>query len=188
MKLGTHNSMSYLKPKKWYMYLFRFMAKCQRVDIEEQYKLGARMFDLRIHYNKDGVPEFKHGAMVFKGDVEETIRCLNSKRARTYVRLILEVKDNKDLARQETLFRRDCSIWYLRYRKIVFFCGRRKFDWKEVFNFGTPEPVINQLISSMTWKIYDDWYPWLYARIMNKKNLSTYNSKDWLLIDFIDIQ
>ena len=35
MKLGTHNSMSYLPLKKWYMYPFRFMAKCQKLSVDK---------------------------------------------------------------------------------------------------------------------------------------------------------
>lgn len=35
IKLGSHNSMSYLKPKNLLMWPFKFMAKCQKVDITE---------------------------------------------------------------------------------------------------------------------------------------------------------
>lgn len=186
MKLGTHNSMSYLKPKKWYMYLFRFMAKCQKVDISKQYKLGARMFDIRIAYDKNGNPEFRHGSMRYKGNVEEALKFLNSRRARCRIRLILEI--NKPSTRQVNLFIKDCKKWESQYKRLIFFCGRRKYDWNIVYNFNTKEPIINQLVSSMTWKKFDDWYPWIYAKIMNKKNISAYNSNDWLLIDFINIQ
>lgn len=186
MKLGTHNSMSYLPPKKWYMYPFRFMAKCQSKSIEEQYKLGARMFDLRIHYDKNDMPEFRHGSMAFKGNVEEVLKLLNRKRNKCYIRLLLETKNNKDLFRQQILFIKDCERWESEYKKLIFFCGRRKFDWHIIYEFKNSEPVINQLVSSMTWKIWDDWCPWIYAKLMNKKNLANYKSEDWLLIDFIE--
>lgn len=186
MKIGTHNSMSYLRPKKWYMYLFRFIAKCQQVDIKKQYELGARMFDLRIGYDKNSKLEFRHGRMTFKGNVEEALKFLNTRRTKCYIRLILEIK--KDDLSQELLFIKDCRKWESEYKKLVFFCGRRKYDWEIIYKFKTPEPIINQLVSSMTWKKLDDWYPWIYARLMNRKNISEYNSKDWLLIDFINIQ
>lgn len=188
MKIGTHDSMTYLEPKKWWMKPFHFMARCQKVDIKEQYKLGARMFDLRIHYDKDGILEFRHGFMSFKGDVEKVLEYLNSRRTKSYIRLILEVNKSNNLIKQELLFKHDCRKWEEKYKKLVFFCGRRKFDWKQVYEFKTKEPVINQLVSSMTWKIWDDWFPWIYAKLMNKKNLAKYDSKDWLLIDFIDIR
>ena len=31
MKKGSHNTMTYLKPSKWYLYPFIFIAKCQLV-------------------------------------------------------------------------------------------------------------------------------------------------------------
>ena len=53
MILGSHNSWSYLPPKHWWMWSFHFMAKCQRVDIREQYeKYGVRCFDLRVRWKK----------------------------------------------------------------------------------------------------------------------------------------
>ncbi len=186
MKLGTHNSMSYLPPKKWYLYPFRFIARCQSKSIEEQYeKYGVRMFDLRITF-KNLVPEFRHGLIAYKGSVEDTIKYLNSLNDKIYVRLTLET--SKEDTIQEGLFTCLCSRWKTQYKNIKFFNGRRKFDWKQIYNFGTKEPKITQLISSMTWKKWDDWFPYLYARIMNKKNISNYKKKDWLLIDFINIK
>lgn len=38
----------------------------------------------------------------------------------------------------------------------------------------------------MTWKKWDDWYPWLYAKIMNKKNIAKADTKKWLLLDFVE--
>lgn len=187
MKLGTHNSMSYLKPKKWYMNIFRFMAKCQKVDISKQYKLGARMFDIRIAYDENGTPEFRHGKMRYKGNVEEALAFLNTRKARCRIRLILEI--NSHSLKQEFFFIKDCTKWEAKYKRLIFFCGRRKYDWDIVYKFKTPEPNITQLVSSMTWKKIDDWYPWLYAKIMNKRNLDSYkNSNNWVLIDFINIQ
>ena len=40
----------------------------------------------------------------------------------------------------------------------------------------------------MTWKIWDDWFPYLYARIMNKKNIKKGTDKEWMLLDFLHIQ
>ena len=51
-----------------------------------------------------------------------------------------------------------------------------------------PEPTLDQKISSMTWKIFDDWYPYIYARLMNHKNIKTGTDKDYLMIDFLHIQ
>lgn len=186
MKLGTHNSMSYLPPKKWYLYPFKFIAKCQNISIEEQYRLGIRMFDIRVSYDKYNNAEFRHGAMAFKGNVNEVLSYLNSTKARVYVRLILEIEDTNDVLRQECLFISDCSEWENTYKGITFFCGRRKFDWEQVYKFKANDIEVIQKVSSMTGTILDNWCPWFYARINNKKNYKEWNANNWLLLDFIE--
>ncbi len=64
MILGSHNSWSFLPPKHWWQRPFRFMAKCQRKTIQEQYDLGVRCFDLRIRYIKWKL-QVAHGWMVY---------------------------------------------------------------------------------------------------------------------------
>lgn len=187
MKLGTHNSMSYLEPKKWYMKPFRFIAKCQNKSIEEQFEMGARMFDIRISYDKFGVPEFRHGSMAFKGDVEEVFKYLNSRKTKVYVRLLLETP-GKYPTLNEISFVKDCRIWEEEYKKIVFFCGRRKSDWEVLYNFKYKEPNINQYVSSMMGNKLDDIWPWLYAKLHNKKNFKECSKTKWALFDFIDIR
>ena len=52
MILGSHNSWSYLTPRKWWMKLFRFVAQCQDYDIKTQYEqFGVRCFDLRLKFD-----------------------------------------------------------------------------------------------------------------------------------------
>lgn len=189
LKLGTHNTMSYLRPKNLLLWPFKFMAKCQRKSIKEQYDLGARMFDMRISFTSNGRPEFRHGAIAYDCDVLQTFKYLNSLGKNIKVRMILEnTKYSKRQEQQEKHFSVLCSYLKNTYPNLKFFCGRRKHDWKLIYDFGTKEPEIVQKISSMTWKIWDDWYPWIYARFMNKKNIAEADSKKWLLLDFIEIQ
>ena len=69
MKIGSHNSLSYIKPKKWYLMPFHFMARCQSKDYVKQYETyGVRLFDVRIWFDKDGNPEVRHGLMSFDID------------------------------------------------------------------------------------------------------------------------
>lgn len=188
LKLGSHNSMTYLKPKKWWMYPFRFIAKCQSKSIEEQYeKYGIRVFDLRVSYDENSCIEFRHGLMSFRGDVRQVLEYLNSRKTKVYVRLLLEVGEYADLERQEWLFTLDCETFEKNYPNIKFFCGRRKFDWKEVYKFRFKEPNIIQKVSSMQGNKLDDLWPWLYAKLHNKKSLEEVK-EGWLFLDFIEIQ
>lgn len=211
--LGSHNSLSYLRPKKWYMYPFIFTAKCQKVNYKEQYKnYNIRVFDLRVWFDKDGNLEVRHGAMVYNIDlngVYEFLHYLNSK-TDSYVRIILEEdnlsKREKNSAWKEILFEKFCtSIEYL-FTYVYFFGGRRKFDWLRIHDFKHDDIPLLDLYSSTTrffgkaifekginmiLNMADDWYPWLYAKFHNKKNYQEYINNDkeeCLMCDFINIR
>lgn len=191
MEIGTHNSMTYLKPKKWYLYPFRFIAKCQSLPIEDQYRRGVRLFDIRISYDKDNNPEFRHGSMAFKGDIYKILNYLNNQKDSIKIRIILEEK--KESFTKETLFIKDIVYFKERFKNLTFYEGRRKFDWRKIVDL--PDLEVIQLVSSMQGNKIDDIWPWLYAKINNKKNLELY-SEDYkyivdhtpILLDFIEIQ
>ena len=102
MNIGSHNSLSYLRPKKWWMRPFHFMARCQDIDFVDQYILGARVFDLRISFDRKhfGKVQVRHGSMEF--DVPMSLLnlfyyYLNSA-GDCYLRVILEFnKEPKDI-------------------------------------------------------------------------------------------
>ena len=64
--IGTHNTMSYLPPKRWWMRPLRVFARCQRKTLAEQIAAGAQVFDLRV-YRDNGYWCFAHGLVKFKG-------------------------------------------------------------------------------------------------------------------------
>jgi hypothetical protein len=54
---------------------------------------------------------------------------------------------------------------------------------------GFSEPTCEENYSSvMPPKWLDDWFPWLYAKLNNRKILSKGTDKDILLIDFVNIK
>lgn len=186
-KLASHDTMTYLKPKQWYLYPFKFIAKCQSKSIEEQYgKYGIRYFDFRVRFDKNNEPEFAHGLISYKCNVYDVLDYLNSREDEVWVRLLLEIiKEDKQ---QEELFKEFCEKVENKYLNLRFHNGRKKYDWKVVYQFKNEEPTLDQKVSSMTWKIFDDWCPWFYAKIMNKKNLAKGTDKDYLMLDFLHIQ
>lgn len=191
MKIGTHNSMTYLKPKKWYLYPFQFIARCQSLSIDKQYSLGVRLFDIRISYDKNNVPEFRHGSMAYKGDVYKILDWLNNQGCPVQIRILLE--ENKEDVTKETLFIKDICKFKTIFKNLTFYEGRRKFDWKKITDL--PDLEVVQLVSSMQGNKIDDLWPWLYAKLNNKKNLKLYK-EDYkyiidhtpILIDFYDEQ
>lgn len=92
--IGSHNTMTYLQPKKWWQKLIRFTARCQDKDIIEQYNRGARVFDIRINYDDF---TYSHGLVDYINDtifmyLTPAIKYLPDD---IYYRIILE-KGNKD--------------------------------------------------------------------------------------------
>lgn len=185
-KIGTHNSMSYLQTKKWYLAPFKFIAKCQGVCLKKQYELGARMFDLRISFDKYNNAEFRHGAIAFKGNVIMTLEYLDSLKDNIYIRVILE--NNKPNLVQSGLFRNFCINIEEHYKNIRFFAGNRKCDWKVIYKFKIKDPVIEQKVSSMQGSKINGIWPWLYAKFHNKDTFSNLDKNCWTLVDFIEIQ
>lgn len=183
MKLGTHNSMTYLKPKHWYLYPFRFMAKCQSLTIEEQYKYGVRHFDLRITFSKDVTPEFRHGIIAYKGDVYQVLDYLNSQGEPVWCKFWLEL--NKADERQEKLFAYYCEIFERHYKNIKFYGGKNKVG-TVLYNFSNSEPEHQACFASLQKPIFDDLWPWLYAKLHNKKAKRLCPNK-LLILDYVQL-
>ena len=175
---GSHNTMTYLPIKNWWLFPGLPIARCQNHSIREQFLYGARVFDLRIYFNTKSMQwEFAHGLINFKSkeSVTEIIRCLKQLKETTqddiYVRLILEKWTSEwechDFSCKCKFYERVCP-------NLKFIGGNRKGDWKKLYTFKTdiPDSLNNQWVSSMAEdaKWYEKAFPFLYARRMNKKN------------------
>mgnify|MGYP006916054866 CR=1 FL=1 len=115
-----------------------------------------------------------------------------------FVRILLESNHKmKDQDLQEEHFIYFCENIEKTFKNLIFFGGQRKYDWKTIYNFKSKTPTITDRYSSTTslfgnkgsWVAkLDDLWPWLYAKIYNKKNIKTFNEEGILLIDFVNIQ
>ena len=189
MKIGSHDTMTYAKPIAWFLRPFHFVARCQSKTIYEQYeKYGCRLFDLRVRYNiKEHKWEFAHGCMIFKTEpVEDILSWLNTK-GDSIVRIVLEYnRPNKNINEISKLFVDFCAKIVDEYPNIQFFEFTRKYDWNKLFTYhGEPKPDYYQAISSMTGKVIDDWFPWLYAWCFNKNIIEQGSCHEYVLMDFI---
>jgi hypothetical protein len=203
MNIGSHNTLTYRRPKKWWMRPFHFMTQCQDKDYTEQYNLGARVFDLRVTFDKAGAVEVRHGVMHFDVTsqyLKEFLEFLNNK-ADCYLRVILEFnKAPKDLDYQQSMFNEFCIWLEETYTHIKFFGGNRKYDWALVHQFyNEDEPVLIDKYSSTTslfnsdnklLRIIDDLYPKFYAKLKNKQNFNNFDatSTAYLFVDFLEIR
>lgn len=195
IKLASHNSWSYAKPQ-WY--IPPFMIRCQKLTVREQYAAGVRMFDLRLKSNNYRW-KAAHGMALFGDGYMADLDYLNGQ-GDCYVRVLLEYnKKPKDYETICILFYQECHYMKKKFPNITFFGGQRKWDWEYVFYFGNPYPDIIDRYSSTTslfpsgikfLKFIDDLWPWLYAKLRNRKSVKEYIAKGyfdkWLMLDFIN--
>ena len=203
MKLTTHNTMSYQKPKQLWAKIIPFVARCQSVDYIKQYELGAIGFDLRIFWDKNGNLEFRHGIVSYPADniweVLDFIRDHN-----LYVRILFELrsynkKHIKNIDELKDKFREFCKEIEDKYPTVKFYGGCATCDWEQLYVFKNDEhmPELG-LYSSNTslfkssnklLSVIDDLCPWIYAKLMNRKNMKKYkDSEQYISVDFINIQ
>lgn len=191
--IASHNTMSYLKPRHWWMKLFSFIYKCQDKTIRQQLLEGVRDFDIRIAVDDDFNYCFAHGIVKFRSTSTDNIvsifRLLNGKsyteRIPINVRLIFEEPYHTKLTEEKT--KRFIYLIYdllNSYKYINLYEFRRKYDWKNL----TPEFNRNvdyeQFISSMNGKWYNSWLPRIFAKRYNKEAVS--NTDKTLFIDFVN--
>ena len=132
---------------------------------------------------------FAHGIVKLKGDVYKTINEIDSLIGKrivafnnhaVYVRIVCEDK-TKDESIAEN-FNRLC-LELLKTDYIVPFEGRRKGDWKLLYDFKC-KPRLTQHVGSMApdarW--YEKFMPKKYAKRMNEQNQP---QEDISLYDFI---
>ena len=202
-KLASHNSFTYLRPWRWWMRPFAFMARCQRADWREQWiDYDVDLFDLRVRFDKRGDPIICHGLMEYKGNVYALL-CDMEKHAEKagteiYIRIVSETKRPTEIDTE--LYINFCLKIEWRYPQLRFFGGNDRSDWDcrhPYYKFRTPAQDLDDKYSSTTtlfprgfkWlRFLDDLCPILYARLHNRRNIERGTSHEWLFIDFVDIR
>ena len=192
MIIGSHNSWSYLAPKKLWMKTLAFTAKCQRKTIREQYDIyGVRCFDLRVRFI-DNVPHVVHNDFDYGSfaSIEKDIVWLNEK-GDVVIRVLHDVRQKKEYKENDVQrFCSFCEKLELTYTRIAFWCGRNLYNWQVDYRFQFDPICVEKYSSVCPPKIIDDWLPIIYAKIHNKEireEWSNLGKDDILLIDFVDI-
>lgn len=188
MILGSHNSWSYLPVRKWWMRPIAFMARCQSVDIRTQYEMGVRCFDLRIRFNNEEITVVAHGIVEYimmSEGIWDDLKWLDEK-GDCYVRVLHEVRTQEQYTKSAVAnFSYMCKTMENYCPHIHWWCGCNLYDWKKDYDFGD-DPYCDEKygsVSDMKW-LYG-WWPWLYARLHNRKNLKE-GSEGILLIDYVN--
>lgn len=185
MLLASNRSMSYLKPKTWFMRMLNIFKRRQCIDIRTQYEqYGVRCFDIRLYPTKRGIMQFTNGSIEYiTFSVYSILNYLNTK-GDCYVMLTLDDTDGDvNNTRAENRFREYCDIIEQIYPFINFFDGRNRKNGSKLYTFnyerinGTPT-LIDYLNVTPSWssedckliKFVHRVCPYLYARWFNVVN------------------
>lgn len=133
MILGTHNSITYMKPRRWWIRPFAWMAKCQTMTLKQQWDAGVRCFDFRVRKASfiDSNAYLCHGIAEYDCRLYEALDMLKELCAadneQVYVRLAAETGDpNFDV----------CDLQY-KYGSFRWQICSRKNGWSVHYNsFG----------------------------------------------------
>ncbi len=194
MVIGSHNAWSYLPPKKWWMKILSFTARCQRKTIKEQYDMyNVRCFDLRIRFNDDRIPVICHGLIEYEYSYNELIddlKWLQSK-GDVSIRLLLDLRSvpkNKWQKQKQQFNSFYNEVMKGFFPTFTYYVGRSLPDYEKVIRTIQEGKILEYYSSVSDPKYIDDWIPILYAKL-NNKNLKKKDFGDdyILLIDFVDI-
>lgn len=190
MVIGSHNSWTYLKVRKWWMWPLKFTAQCQSKTIQEQYsKYNVRCFDLRIRFDKNDKLVIAHGIIEYDYSEEDLFKDLTyiNNRNDCFVRVLHEVRTKKAYTKKGVeLFDKFCTKLEKDYPNIQFYYGKNLYNYKVDHYFDSTITEDGKYSSVCSPKLIDDWIPWIYARLNNKKNLKKGTTADILHIDFVN--
>ena len=89
--LGSHNTLSYLSPKKWWVWFTIPWSRCQEKNLDWQYICGVRYFDIRIRLIH-GEWHFVHNKIDYGVEDLYIFQCL-SDFGNVYVRILLDQRE-----------------------------------------------------------------------------------------------
>lgn len=180
--LASHNTMTYLKPTKWWMYLIQFTSRCQRKTIDEQIAAGVVYVDIRIAYNADTSRwEYAHGLMRYRSDIE--IESLLIQLAKQHVRCRIVNEDGEYIPEFRRLISKALDIDFM--RECIHYAVEDKHNWI-IYRRGAKEQ--RKVIDNYPTYPHDGVipYPWRDNHIYTPRDPSYVESPEYIyLCDFI---
>lgn len=171
------------------MKLIRFTAKCQDADIKTQYeKYDVRCFDLRVKF-KHGVPVIVHNFIVYDKSPEgltRNLEWLNDKKD-VAIRVILDIRSKIEYtSEQKGMFVDFCYDLERYFPHIKFWNGECIYSREVLYKFKYSPSCKEVYASVMKPKLWDDWYPRMFAKKNNKKMWEEGTNKQYLMLDFVN--
>lgn len=185
MKIASHNSWSYLPPRKLWMLFVRPFSRCQDVDIRTQLALGVRMFDLRIKV-VDGRVYMAHGLLEFGIDSVFADLYWIRKAGECYVRVLLENRNPSD--NEVELFKDEVHRLTTLFPTIKWFGGHGAHgdDWYRHYVEFDEVVLYAEKHASVCADGIGRILPRRYARLHNREFKADAN-ETWTMIDFVEL-
>lgn len=131
--LGSHNTLSYLRPKKWRDWFTIPWSRCQEKDLGKQYLCGVRYFDIRLRIIK-GEWHFVHNKIDYGPEDLFIYQCL-SDFGEVYVRILLDQREKPKHSEEcKELFMSHLNFLVNCYPGIHFDSAIVFWEWKEYLN------------------------------------------------------
>ena len=196
--LGSHNSLTYLPCRKWWMYLINWAAKCQSKTLNTQFHDGAKYFDFRVRF-KDGKPVIAHGLIEYKGNIDHMVANLNYFAEyfgeTIYLRFVLEYnKIPEDFASQMASLVDLVRYYRGKYPNITYTYVMSNWNEQKAATYYSKDKDTPTLIHKYSSVLKEKRFlgiPYWYAKLHNKKNRKAFKhvleDKDSkvLMLDFV---
>lgn len=186
---GSHNTLTYARPLKWWGWPLLPIWRCQSKDIDRQIDEGTIGFDIRVAFDRRSSQwRGAHGPVLLNVDPIRVINTIQMRRPGAYVRVILEREDNLEVRFR---FAELCEHLERIFPELNFFGGNLKSTWAQVYAFSSlkgqaAEEKLLQINGAMCSRWGKIW-PWLWWRLNResiKPRLKTPNHAI-ILTDFV---
>ena len=199
--IGSHNSFTYLKPSCWIFRLFSRWWKTQNKNLDEQYALGVRMFDIRVYKHK-GLWQFCHGIVNLKSQgfssLKDICEYMSSFYPDAIYRIVLEkgnvlefVKDIYTDDSNKSLTELFPNLWRVDVKRFELWNGYVCNNNQSLYDRGYLFALVNTWehpsyefcasVNIKNWwevdikrtadRIYSTWSAFFHDKIEDKKNL-----------------
>ncbi len=194
--IGSHNSLSYMRPRQWWLRPLAWTARCQSMDLIQQWNAGVRFFDIRAKY-RDGCWISGHGMMDYNVEITYAIGWLewtaNDQDEKCVVRVMLEDSGG---VHSDTAFANLVYEWQCMFPHITFVGGYRKNPFEVIAKVeSVPELHCYQFFQdygAKTWwqKLKGLRFPWprYWAKKKNAGYWQGVNGEVYTIMDFVEIR
>lgn len=186
---GSHNTMSYLKPKCWFLRPFAIFAKCQDKNIYEQIQSNVRYFDFRLKLNKHNEFVFQHGLIEYKSPytIYEILLMLNELGKTIYVRIWYENITNMSIEEKWKWETFKSNLMLFNFENLIIIFGEK--GAKNEDNTSQYKIFGKELYEVC--KIFNHWWeilltPKYYAKTEQQNKIKEFENKDVIISqDFV---